>query len=149
MNNQLFIYTTYIATTSEKLWFALTKGQETKKYFFGQEIQSNWQEGTDVKYIREDGSIAVYGKILKCEYPSFLSFTWEVAGDETPRNHPTRVLFNIKAMGSMVKLSLKHEGIVAEDFINDEDTYVGLNNGWPAIISNLKTLLETGKTLPI
>lgn len=52
-------------------------------------------------------------------------------------------------MDSTVKLTLKHEDLISSDLVDDDDTFAGLNNGWPAILSNLKSLLETGRTLPV
>lgn len=51
-------------------------------------------------------------------------------------------------MNSTVKLTLKHENLLETDFVDDDDTFEGYNNGWPAVLSNLKSLLETGRTLP-
>jgi uncharacterized protein YndB with AHSA1/START domain len=148
VNKPTFVYVTYIATTPEKLWEALTSGDFTKKYFFGRQVQSDWQEGSTVTYLREDGQLDVHGKVLKCEPLRLLSFTWNVEGDETLRERPTRVTFEMKLMDSIVKLTLKHEDLLSVDLVNDDDTFAGCNNGWPAILSNLKSLLETGHTLP-
>jgi uncharacterized protein YndB with AHSA1/START domain len=72
-----------------------------------------------------------------------------MVGDETPRDHPTRVTFELMPMDdSTLKLTLKHEELLETDFVADDNTFEGLNNGWPAILSNLKSLLETGRTLP-
>jgi uncharacterized protein YndB with AHSA1/START domain len=148
MNHSTFVYVTYIATTPEKLWEALTRGDFTERYFFGRKVQSDWQEGSSVTYFRPDGQLDVHGQVLKSEPPHLLSLTWEVPDDETPRKRSTRVTFELKPMDSTVKLTLKHEDLLAEDWSDDSDTFAGLNNGWPAILSNLKSLLETGRTLP-
>jgi uncharacterized protein YndB with AHSA1/START domain len=148
MNHSTFVYVTYIATTPERLWEALTSGEFTKKYFFERQVQSDWQEGSPVTYLRKDGQLDVRGKVLQCVPQRLLSFTWEVPGDKTPRQRPTRVTFELQPMDSTVKLTLKHEELLAEDWSDDNNTFRGLNNGWPAILSNLKSLLETGRTLP-
>lgn len=149
MKKPSFVHVIYIATTPEKLWEALTSGEVTKKYHFGCQVQSDWQEGSSVKYLLEDGHITDHGKVLKCESLHLLSFTWNMVGDETPREQPTRVNFILQPMDdSTVKLTLRHEELLETDFVNDDNTFEGLNNGWPAILSNLKSLLETGRTLP-
>ncbi len=148
MNKSTFVYVTYIATTPEKLWEALTSGDFTQKYFFGRRVQSDWREGSPVTYWRQDGQLDVQGQVLKCEPLRLLSFTWEVLSDETKRERSTRVTFEVQPMDLTVRLMLKHEDLLAEDWNDDSDTFVGLNNGWPAILSNLKSLLETGRTLP-
>lgn len=71
-----------------------------------------------------------------------------MVGDETTRKQPSRVTFELKALESTVKLTLKHDNLASADIVDKEDTFEGLNNGWPAILSNLKSLLETGNTLP-
>ncbi|RFU62244.1 SRPBCC family protein [Bacillus sp. V59.32b] len=147
MTKSTFVYVTYIATTPEKLWEALTSSDFTKKYFFGGKIQSDWQEGSSVIYSR-NGQVVDHGEILKCEPYRLLSFTWKIEGDDTPRERPTKVTFELKQMEATVKLTLKHEHLVDADYAEDNDTFRGLNNGWPAILSNLKSLLETGNTLP-
>ena len=147
MTNTAFVYDTYIATTPEKLWEALTSSDFTEKYFFGSKIQSDWQEGSTVTYSR-DGQVTDHGKILKCEPHRLLSFTWNYVEDKTAREQPSRVTFLLKPMGSTVKLTLKHDNLLPADLVDREDTFEGLNNGWPAILSNLKSLLETGNTLP-
>jgi uncharacterized protein YndB with AHSA1/START domain len=148
MNHSTFVYVTYIATTPEKLWDALTRGDITERYFFGRKVHSDWKEGSPVTYWRNDGQLDVQGKVLQYEPYRYLSFTWEVPGDQTSRERPTRVTFELQPMDSTVKLTLKHEDLREEDWCDDSDTFVGLNNGWPAILSNLKSLLETGRTLP-
>jgi uncharacterized protein YndB with AHSA1/START domain len=147
MTKPKFVYVTYIATTPEKLWEALTSSEFTEKYFFGTRIQSDWQEGSSVTYSR-NGQVTDHGKILKCEPPRLLSFTWNQVGEETSREEPSLVNFELKPMESTVKLTLKHENLLPADIVDKDNTFEGLNNGWPAILSNLKSLLETGNTLP-
>ncbi|MBM7692785.1 uncharacterized protein YndB with AHSA1/START domain [Peribacillus deserti] len=148
MSTQSFVYVTYIAATPEHVWQGITDGEFTKKYFFGRKVESHWQEGSAVRYLLEDGALDVSGKVLKIDPERLLSFTWEGEGDETPREFPTVVTFELKPMEGSVKLTLRHDHLQPGDFVQADDTFAGLNNGWPAIISNLKSLLETGKTLP-
>lgn len=147
MTNTAFVYVTYIATTPEKLWEALTSSEFTEKYFFGSKIESDWQEGSSITYSR-NGQISDYGTIMKCEPHHLLSYTWMYVEDKAYREQPSQVTFEIRPMGSVVKFTLKHEYLVPEDIVDKDDTFEGLNNGWPAIISNLKSLLETGNSLP-
>ncbi|CAN7549564.1 SRPBCC family protein [Paenibacillus sp. LjRoot153] len=146
MSDVTFIYVTYIATTPEKLWAALTNTDYTEKYFFGTAVHSDWLEGSTVTYSRE-GKVTDHGIILKCEPYRLLSFTWHYVADTTDRPQPTCVTFEMKPMNGTVKLTLKHENLVQGDVVEREDTFEGFNNGWPAILSNLKSLLETGNTL--
>jgi uncharacterized protein YndB with AHSA1/START domain len=147
LTRHTFTYVTYIETTKEKLWEALTSSSYTEKYFFGSAIESDWKEGVDIKYFRE-GEVVDYGTIITYKPFQKLSYTWTSIMDKnTDRLEPTKVTFLLKEMGSVVKLVLKHENLLPNDIVEDDNTFQGFNNGWPAIISNLKTLLETGKVL--
>ncbi|RDI45651.1 SRPBCC family protein [Falsibacillus pallidus] len=146
MSAQTFVYATYIAASKEQVWDALTNGDITEQYFFGTRVESEWTEGSDVNYYRE-GQVCDYGSVLKCDPYKLLSYTWINSSDKYPRTSPTVVTFKFQPMGEAVKLTLKHENLLETDYIEDEDTFVGFNNGWPAILSNLKTFLETGKVL--
>jgi uncharacterized protein YndB with AHSA1/START domain len=88
------------------------------------------------------------GSVLKYDPAHELSFTWTNKNDDTPRESPTVVTFKLQHMDSTVKLTLIHDNLVKTDIVEKEGTFEGFNNGWPAIMSNLKTFLETGKTLP-
>jgi uncharacterized protein YndB with AHSA1/START domain len=147
MNHTKFVYVTYIATTPKKLWQALTSSEYTEKYFFGSSINSDWQEGAEVTYSR-NGKVTDYGQIVKCEPYQELSYTWTYVGDGVEGKEPSRVTFKLISLNETVKLVLRHENLQPGDLVDKEDTFEGLNNGWPAILSNLKSLLETGETMP-
>ena len=147
MTENSFVYVIYIATTPEKLWEALTSSKYTEQYFFGSNIQSDWKEGSEITYSR-NGQVSDYGSILKIDENRVLSFTWTYVGDGVEGKQPSRVTFELKQMKETVKLTLRHENLQPGDLVDKDDTFEGLNNGWPAILSNLKSLLETGKTLP-
>ncbi|HET7628206.1 MAG TPA: SRPBCC domain-containing protein, partial [Bacillales bacterium] len=117
------------------------------QYFFGTHIASDWQVGSQVTYSR-NGEVTDYGEILRCEKPRVLSFTWTHTGDKTERSGPTVLTFELKPVEGAVRLTVKHENLAPQDIVDDPETFEGLNNGWPAILSNLKSLLETGKTIP-
>lgn len=148
MNNKSFVYVTYIATSPEKVWQALTSADYTQKYFFGTSVQSDWQEGSEVQYFRGNGELDVYGEVMKAEPNEILSFTWKHV-DDIEREKPTVVTFKIQQFNETVKLTLLHDNLREDDFFERDDTFMGLNNGWPAILSNLKSLMETGKTLSL
>lgn len=143
-----FVYDTYIATTPEKLWKALTNGEFTKKYWFENEVQSDWTVGSTVSYLNKDGKVVDQGTVLINEPYRLLSYTFNWLADETVRAHEPRVTFELKQMDSTVKLTLKQEHILPTDLRDENEGFHGYNNGWPAILSNLKSLLETGSTLP-
>ncbi|WP_188454822.1 SRPBCC family protein [Virgibacillus oceani] len=148
MNNSTFAYETYIATTQEKLWVALTSGEFTEKYWFGREVKSDWKEDSSVIFLDKNGKTTDHGKVLKSKPYSVLSYTMQCVDDQTDYEQTPRVTFELKPMGSTVKLTLKHEYLSTNAFQGESEGFYGINNGWPAILSNLKSLLETDKILP-
>ena len=147
MTDLKFVYVSYIESTPERVWDALTNGDVTEQYFFGSRVESDWKEGSRITYSR-GGEVTDWGEILKCEPQKELSFTWTNKWDNEEREEPTIATFTLKELNGTVKLTLRHENLMEKDYVEEEDTFVGYNNGWPAILSNLKTLLETGRTLP-
>jgi uncharacterized protein YndB with AHSA1/START domain/DNA-binding transcriptional ArsR family regulator len=139
------VYVLYIRTTPEKLWDALTRPEMTRQYFHKTEITGDFSVGSQVDYIltEEDGSrrSALTGKILECEPGKLLVHTFEF-----PRlkDEPTQVRYEIEPRGEVVKLTVLHDG-----FAEETETYHMVEQGWPPILSGLKTLLETGEPLGV
>jgi uncharacterized protein YndB with AHSA1/START domain len=150
MSEPKFVYVTYIATTPERLWQALTDGAFTERYWFGTRIKSEWTPGADVTFIRND---RVYdsGKLLECDPPRRLSYTWSVKAHEEFRGErPSRVTFEIETMTaaggkkSEVKLTVTHD-----DFDAGSKVLAAVSGGWPVVLASLKSFLETGEALEI
>src|ERR1041385_2025839 len=99
-----FVYTIYIATTPEKLWEALTSTRFTERYFFARSIESDWKIGSPVIFRTQDGQLDVEGKVLVSDPPHLLSYTWTSAVDHTLHETPTHVTFELKPVGSTVRL---------------------------------------------
>ncbi|HVB56774.1 MAG TPA: SRPBCC family protein [Candidatus Acidoferrales bacterium] len=150
------VYVTYIVTTPEKLWAALTDAAFTKQYFFGRRVESDWSAGSAVTYRMEDGRPDVYGKVLQCQPPRLLSFTWNVEWredhathlgkslDELRRLPECSVTFQLDDLGEVVRLTMTE----SHQLDPDESLLEGGRRGWPVILSGLKSLLETGHALP-
>ncbi|MFL6840557.1 MAG: SRPBCC family protein [Bradyrhizobium sp.] len=144
MSKPEFVYTTYIETTPEQLWEALTNSEFTKRYWFDTEVRSDWKVGSHVA-LAMGGKTTDTGEILEADRPRRLSYTFKHQLMEEMRNEPaTKVVFTIEPYGNLVKLTVTHEGFVEGSKLLD-----GISKGWPAIISGLKSLLETGKTFAI
>ncbi|MFI5708600.1 SRPBCC family protein [Kribbella sp. NPDC051620] len=142
MSSPAMIHVTYIETTPEKLWQALTSGAFTELYWFGRRIESDWTVGSPVNfYDSADDSLTDSGEVLVYDEPKTLAYTFK---NETVEGEvPGRVTFTISPAGdSVVKLQVVHDQIA-------EDTVEGWRNGWGPILANLKTYLETGRTLQI
>ncbi len=140
MSKPKFVYVTYINTTPEKLWSALTSGDFTEKYWFGSRIESDWKVGSPLKILTGVAGKDWLGKVLQCDPPRLLAYAFRVeAGSE----HLTRVVFQLEQHGPVVKLTLTHDDLDEKD----EQFFVGISRGWPAVLSNLKSLLEGGRPL--
>lgn len=138
-------YLTYIATTPEKLWSALTSGKLTKEYCFGRRIESDWSVGSPVVHRQPDDSIYASGTVLEYDPPRRLSYTWRWETSEDLRALPEMVLtFTVDSLGDVARLTM-------EEFHSGPIEAVHLETGrqtWPIIFSSLKSLLETGRSLP-
>ena len=140
-----FVYVTYINTTPEKLWEALTHPDFTQRYWGGRRIVSDWKVGSPVTYLKPDGSAEIKGEVLRSDPPRELSYSWKsVIGPsgEEPES-PTRVTFKIAQPWGSVQLTVTHDGFPPESRL-----FPFISMGWPAILSSLKSLLETGEPLP-
>ncbi|MGH9135193.1 MAG: ArsR/SmtB family transcription factor [Ilumatobacteraceae bacterium] len=138
-----FVYVTYIESTPEAVWHALTDADLTAAYW-GHSNVSDWQVGSRWKHQRIDGSgIAdVVGTVVESSPPKRLVSTWALPGDDTDDDLASRVTFDIEPYGEIVRLTVTHENL-ADDAERDEAA-----RGWAAVMSNLKSLLETGHVLP-
>jgi uncharacterized protein YndB with AHSA1/START domain len=139
-----FIYVTYIETTPEKLWEALTSSDFTKRYWWDTRVVSDWKVGSPFSLVL-NGKTTDVGEVLEAERPRRLSYTFRHILNEAARNErPSRVTFVLEPHGKLVKLTLTHE-----DFAEDSVVIDGISKGWPAIMSSLKSLLESGEALAI
>ena len=145
MEKPKFVYVTYINSTPEKVWEALTNPEFTRQYWGGLRVESDWKKGSSVKYIKEVGKVHLEGKVLQVDPPLLLSYTWAAdASFPAEGDEETRVTFELSTSDGVTKLITTHEGFVAGS------TLLGkISNGWPAVLSSLKSLLETGKAIPI
>jgi uncharacterized protein YndB with AHSA1/START domain/DNA-binding transcriptional ArsR family regulator len=152
-----FTYTTYIRTTPEQLWTALTDPAFTSRYW-GLEFETEWTKGAPMSW-RMNGQTIVdeEQRVLEADPFRRLSYTWhsftsefaaaygfdpaEVAAMAKERR--SKVTFDIEPAGEMVRLTVVHDG-----FPQDSEVLKGISGGWPAILASLKTLLETGEPLP-
>ncbi|MEU1673705.1 metalloregulator ArsR/SmtB family transcription factor [Streptomyces roseifaciens] len=138
-----FVYTTYIHATPEKVWEALTDAEATAAYW-GHSNVSDWQVGSSWEHVRIDGSgvADVVGTVVESDPPKRLVTTWAGPGEERP-DGPSKVTFDIKALGDVVRLTVTHENL------RDEAEKRQAAGGWSTVLSNLKTYLETGSPLPV
>jgi uncharacterized protein YndB with AHSA1/START domain len=140
------IYITFIRATPQKVWDALTQSAFTKQFFFGRTVESDWREGSSWRLVMEDGRTDVEGDVLESDPPRRLQVSWKVDWIEEARAlEPAIVTYDIEPVGDAVKLTLTQHnpGPVPRKFVE------GGKQGWAAILSSLKSLLETGQPLVI
>jgi uncharacterized protein YndB with AHSA1/START domain/DNA-binding transcriptional ArsR family regulator len=133
-----FVLQTYIRTTQQTLWDALTKGEITTQYYYGGKLETNLKTGGPFRYIGPDGNVLLDGEIVEIDPISRLVSTFIPSW--TQKAQPTRVTFELETVGEAVKFTITHH-----DYLKTADA--GIDNGWPVVVAGLKTLLETGRPL--
>ncbi len=157
MTSTEFVYTTYIETTPERLWQALTEPAFTERYW-GLTFASDWTAGSEMTWVNHGVTISDPEQVV-LEYDPYrrLSYTWhtftpelsEAVGfsdefrDAVGVEPRSKVLFELEPVGSMVKLTVVHDGLAAGGRVLE-----AISGGWPVVIASLKTFLETGEPLP-
>ena len=136
-----FVYVTYIRTTPETLWAALTTSEFMKKYWFGMNIETDWKAGSPWKLIFPDGRIADTGEIVELDRPRRIVLKWrnELRPSLTAEGH-ARCSIELEPQDGAVKLTISHMIERA-----DSKLIEAVSGGWPRILSNLKSLLETSQ----
>jgi len=141
MARSTFVYVTYIRTTPEKLWSALTDDAEfMKQYWFGVHCESEWTAGSAWKMVSPDGQILDAGEIVEAEPPRRLVIRWQHQNKpELTAEGASRCTLELEPIGTAVKLSITHT------IEREPSKFIeAVSGGWPKIMSNLKSLLENG-----
>ncbi|MFD0360908.1 ArsR/SmtB family transcription factor [Nocardia sp. GCM10030253] len=138
-----YVYVTYIHASAQQVWRALTDADLTTQYW-GHANVSDWQPGSAWEHRRVDGSghVDVVGKVLEAEPPTRLVITFDDAPDIASAREPSVVTFVVEPHHDIVRLTVTHENLPNQEMLN------GISHGWPAVLANLKSLLETGTVLP-
>lgn len=143
MANSRFVYVTYIRTTPEKLWRALTEPKFTRQYWAGTSQESDWKKGASWRLMIPDGRVGDAGEVLEIDAPRRLVLSWRNEfKPELKAEGPSRATFELEQQGDMVKLTLIHETDKP-----DSKLIEAVSTGWPLILASLKSLLETGESL--
>jgi uncharacterized protein YndB with AHSA1/START domain len=140
MPRSTFVYVTYIRTTPEKLWKALTDPQFTRQYWFGMASTSDWKAGSPWKLVAGDGKVWDEGEVIEADPPRRLVLRWSnVMKPELKAEGPSICTMELEPTAGAVKLSITHSVEV-----ENSKLVVAVSGGWPKVLSNLKSLLETG-----
>ena len=138
-----FVYVTYIRTTPEKLWQALTQPEFTRQFFMDCVHESEWKVGASWKIAAPDGTIPDSGEVLEIDPPKRLVLRWRSElKPELTAEGDSRMTYTLEPQGEMVKFTVLHE------MDREESKLIqAVSRGWPLILSSLKSLLETGASL--
>jgi uncharacterized protein YndB with AHSA1/START domain len=143
MTGSKFVYVTYIRTTPEKLWDALTQPEFTRQYWSETWQESAWQVGASWKIMIPDGRLGDSGEVIEIDKPRRLVLSWRNEFMPELRSEGyTRMTYELEPMGDEVKLTLTHESSVPNSKMIE-----AVSGGWPGILASVKSLLETGKPL--
>ncbi len=143
MEKSTFVYVTYIRTTPEKLWAKLTETGVAREFFWATALEAEWKVGGAWKSTAPDGTLVDGGEILELDAPKRLVLTWrhEMQPEKKEEGY-SRMSYELEPKGETVKLTVIHEMDRGQSkFIQ------AVSNGWPTILSSLKSLLETGESL--
>lgn len=151
MTKPSFVYVTYIATTPEKLWQALVDTDVARRYWVGAKGPahvnvSDWKPGSRWEHQRVDDArtVDIVGTVVESTPPRRLILTWARPKDADDDSKHSRVTFDIEPQDDgVIRLTVTHA-----DLEGDAPMLAGISSGWPMILSNLKTFLETGRAFP-
>jgi len=138
-----FVYVTFIRTTPEKLWSALTDPKQMEEYWFGMQIKTEWKKGAEWQMVFPDGRVADTGEILELERLNRIQLKWRNEfRPELKAEGFSVCTMDLEPVGATVRLTITHTIERA-----DSKFVRAVSGGWPKILSNLKSLLETGQII--
>ena len=144
MTETAFVYVTYISAKQEQVWKGLLDSEFTRKYWEHDNV-SDWKPGSRWEHKRSDGSgkVDMVGKVVESTPPRRLVMTWARPAEEQTESAHSRVTIELQPIDDMVRLTVTHDRLGS-----DTNMLKGISEGWPRVLSSLKSLLETGKPLP-
>lgn len=144
MDKPVHVYKSYIRSTIEEVWDAITNPEKTIQYFYGTKVESDWEAGSPMNYYYPDGRQASEGRIISVDAPKRLECTFHALWDaELEAEGPAREVWSLAEVNGMVELTLE-----LYDVSEGDKRFENFTSGFPYIISGLKSLVETGESLP-
>lgn len=138
------VYQAYIAAEPKEVWKAITDGDYTVRYFYGTRVESDWSEGSELRYLGEDGSVVADGSVIAIDPPHRLEMSFHARWDpDLEAEGPVREVWLVEDANGASKLTVE-----LYDAPVDSQTYANFTSGFPYIVSGLKSVLETGQSLP-
>jgi uncharacterized protein YndB with AHSA1/START domain len=140
-----FVYVTYIRSTPEKVFEAITKPEIARRYW-GHENVSDWKPGSSWEHVRanDERTVQLVGKVVEISPPTRLVITWASPSQAADPASYSRVTFDIAEYDEMVRLTVTHDELEAGSAMAK-----GIQQGWPIVLSSLKSLLETGQGMNV
>lgn len=140
-----FVYVTYIRSTAEKVFEAITKPEIARQYWQHENV-SDWKPGSRWEHVRnnDERTVRLIGDVVECIPPTRLVITWAGASDYENRSSHSRVTFEIEPFEDMVRLTVVHD-----ELQTGSEMATGISQGWPRVLSSLKSLLETGEAIDV
>ena len=140
-----FVYVTYIRSTPEKVFEAITKPEIARRYW-GHENVSDWKPGSTWQHVRanEERTVQLVGKVVEVSPPTRLVITWANPSQADDPDNTSRVTFDVAPYDEMVRLTVTHDELEA-----GSGMATGIQKGWPIVLSSLKSLLETGQGIDV
>ena len=144
--NSKFVYVTYIASTPEQVFNSLTDGELIKDYWGRHNNVSDWKVGSRWEHRDYDDPklVDIVGTVLENDPPRRLVLSWALPSEAGQPDKTSRVTFEVKMFFDSARLTMSHEELAP-----DSEMLQGITQGWPAVLSGLKTLLESGKPMPM
>ena len=139
------VYVTYIFSTPEKVFEAITKPEIARRYW-GHENVSDWKPGSRWQHVRADEKrgVQLVGEVIEIAPPRRLVISWANESQQHDRAKTSRVSFDIEPQGEMVRLTVSHDDLEAGGGMES-----GIRRGWPLVLSSMKSFLETGRAIDI
>jgi uncharacterized protein YndB with AHSA1/START domain len=139
MTHERFVYVTYIRATPDKVWQGLTDPEFTRQYWMHENV-SDWKVGSSWAHRRADGVDDVVGEVLEADPPNRLVTSWVAPAKASDPERVSKVTYETAVVGGVTRLTVTHEHLPS-------DLLAAISGGWPSVLSNLKSLLETGEAL--
>ena len=142
MSKPSFVYVIYIAAAPEKVWQALTDPEMTEKYWFGFRVTADGKAGDYMTARSPAGKEVHHDRILESDPPRRLSYAWQPLYKEMQGERPSRVTFELTPFKDQTRLTIVHD-----EFDEGSKIFGLISKGWPAVLSSMKSFLETGSGL--
>ncbi|ASM74370.1 MULTISPECIES: SRPBCC family protein [Roseobacteraceae] len=137
-----FVYVTFIRTTPEKVFEAITRPEMARRYWGHENVSDDWQPGSKWQHIRTDEArtIELVGEVIESDPPKRFVISWANESQKDDPDQYSRVTFDIEPQGDVVKLTVAHDELQpGSGMLN------GISKGWPHVLSSMKSFLETGQ----